>query len=147
MTGADIVHVPYRTPYIPDLLGGQVQLAFVAAPTVLGYFQSGKLRPLAVTSAHRMEALPNVPTMGESVPGYEGSGWLGLGAPRNTPAEIVDRLNWQIEAIMAAPAMQTHLIGLGVEWAAMTPAEFGKLIKDAADKWAKVIKFANIKAG
>jgi tripartite-type tricarboxylate transporter receptor subunit TctC len=147
MTGVNIVHVPYRTPYIPDLLGGQVQLAFVAAPTVLGYFQSGKLRPLAVTSAHRMETLPNVPTIGESVPGYEGSGWLGLGAPKHTPAEIVERLNKEINATMAAPAMKTRLVGLGVEWTAMTPAEFGKLIADAADKWAKVIKFANIKAG
>ena len=147
MTGADIVHVPYRAPYMPDLLGGQVQLAFVAAPPVLGFIHSGKLRPLAVTSAERMEALPDVPPVGDTVHGYEGSGWLGLGAPKATPAEIVDKLNEQVGAVMADPAMKKRLVGLGVEWTAMTPAEFGKLIADAADKWAKVIKFAGIKAG
>ena len=146
MTGVDIVHVPYRTPYMPDLLGGQVQLAFVAAPPVLGYFKSGKLRPLAVTSATRMDALPDVPPVGDTLSGYEGSGWLGLGGPTGTSAEIVDKLNKQINTIMADPAMKKRLIGLGVEWTAMTPAEFGKLIADAADKWAKVIKFAGIKA-
>jgi len=147
MTGVNIVHVPYRTPYIPDLLGGQVQLAFVAAPTVLGYIQSGKLLALGVTSAQRLEALPNVPTIAESVPGYEGSGWLGLAAPKHTPRDIVGRLNKEVNAVMAAPAMKTRLIGLGVEWTPMSPAEFSSLIADAAAKWAKVIKFANIKAG
>jgi tripartite-type tricarboxylate transporter receptor subunit TctC len=146
MTGVDIVHVPYRTPYMPDLLGGQVQLAFAAAPPVLGYFKSGKLRPLAVTSTTRMDALPDVPPVGDTLSGYEGSGWLGLGAPKGTPAEIVDKLNKQINTIMADPAMKKRLTGLGVEWTVMTPAEFGKLIADAADKWAKVIKFAGIKA-
>ena len=146
MTGVDIVHVPYRTPYMADLLGGQVQLAFVAAPPVLGYFKSGKLRALAVTSATRMDALPDVPPVGDTVPGYEGSGWLGLGAPKGIPAEIVGKLNKQINAIVADPAMKKRLNGLGVEWTAMTPADFGKLIADAANKWAKVIKFAGIKA-
>ena len=146
MTGIDIVHVPYRTPYMADLLGGQVQLAFVAAPPVLGYFKSGKLRALAVTSATRMDALPEVPPVGDTVHGYEGSGWLGLGAPKGTPAEIVGKLNKQVNAIMSDPAMKKRLTGLGVEWTAMTPVEFGKLIADAADKWAKVIKFAGIKA-
>jgi tripartite-type tricarboxylate transporter receptor subunit TctC len=146
MTGVDIVHVPYRTPYMADLLGGQVQLAFVAAPPVLGYLKSGKLRALAVTSATRMDALPDVPPVGDTVPGYEGSGWLGLGAPKGIPAEIVDKLNKQINAIVADPAMKKRLNGLGVEWTAMTPADFGKLIADAANKWAKVIKFAGIKA-
>ncbi len=145
MTGVDIVHVPYRAAYMPDLLGGQVQLAFVAAPPVLGFIHSGKLRALAVTGATRMEALPAVPPVGDTVRGYEGSGWLGLGAPASTPAEITDKLNKQINAIMAEPAMKTRLVGLGVEWMAMTPAQFGKLIADAADKWAKVIKFAGIK--
>ena len=147
MTGVDIVHVPYRAAYMPDLLGGQVQLAFVAAPPVLGFIHSGKLRALAVTSATRMEALPDVPPVGDTAHGYEGSGWLGLGAPKGTPGEIVDKLNKQINANMADPAMKTRLIGLGVEWTAMTPVEFGKLIAEAADKWAKVIKFAGIKAG
>jgi tripartite-type tricarboxylate transporter receptor subunit TctC len=147
MTGVDIVHVPYRAAYMPDLLSGQVQLAFVAAPPVLGFIHSGKLRALAVTSAALMDALPDVPPVGTSVPGYEGSGWLGLGAPKGTPAEVVAELNKQISAVMADPAMKKRLIGLGVEWTAMTPVEFGKLIADAADKWAKVIKFAGIKAG
>lgn len=146
MTGVDIVHVPYRTPYMADLLGGQVQLAFVAAPPVLGYFKSGKLRALAVTSATRMDALPDVPPVGDFVHGYEGSGWLGLGGPKDISADAVDKLNKQINAVMADPAMKQRLIGLGVEWTAMTPAEFGKLIAEAADKWAKVIKFAGITA-
>jgi tripartite-type tricarboxylate transporter receptor subunit TctC len=146
MTGVDIIHIPYRAPYMPDLLGGQVQLSFTAAPPVLGYFKSGKLRALAVTSATRMDALPDVPPVGDTVRGYEGSGWLGLGGPKGTPAGVVDTLNKQINAIMADPAMKQRLIGLGVEWTAMTPAEFGKLIADAADKWARVIKFAGIKA-
>ena len=146
MTGVDIVHVPYRTAYMPDLLGGQVQLAFVAAPPVLGFLKSGKLRALAVTSAGRMDALRDVPPVGDTVHGYEGSGWLGLGAPKGTSPEIVNTLNQQINAIIAEPAMKARLIGLGVEWTAMTPAQFGKLIADAADKWTNVIKFAGIKA-
>jgi tripartite-type tricarboxylate transporter receptor subunit TctC len=93
-----------------------------------------------------MDALPDVPPVGDTVPGYEGSGWLGLGAPKGIPAEIVDKLNKQINAIVADPAMKKRLNGLGVEWTAMTPADFGKLIADAANKWAKVIKFAGIKA-
>ena len=145
MTGADIVHVPYRAAFMPDLLGGQVQLAFIAAPPVLGFIHSGKLRPLAVTSATPMEALPDVPPVGDTVHGYEGSGWLGLGAPKATSAEIIDKLNKEVDAVMAEPTMKKRLVGLGVEWTAMTPAEFGKLIADAADKWAKVIKFAGIK--
>ncbi len=145
MTGVDIVHVPYRAAYMPDLLGGQVQLAFVAAPPVLGFIHSGKLRALAVTSATPMDALPDVPPVGGTVHGYEGSGWTGLGGPKGTPAEIVDKLNKKLNAIMADSAMKKRLTGLGVEWTAMTPAEFGKLIADAADKWAKVIKFAGIK--
>jgi tripartite-type tricarboxylate transporter receptor subunit TctC len=146
MTGVAIVHVPYRTPYMADLLGGQVQLAFVAAPPVLGYIKSAKLRALAVTSAKRMDALPELPPVGDTVAGYEGSGWLGLGAPKGIPAEIVDTLNKRISAIMADPAMKKRTTSLGVEWTAMTPAEFGTLIADAANKWAQVIKFAGIKA-
>ncbi len=145
MTGVNIVHVPYRAPYMPDLLGGQVQLAFVSAPPVLAFLHSGKLRALAVTSAQRLEALPDVPTVADSVPGYDGSGWLGLGAPRGTPSAIVDKLNGAVNAILAEPAMKTRLIALGVQWTALTPGEFGKLIADASVKWAKVIKFANIK--
>jgi tripartite-type tricarboxylate transporter receptor subunit TctC len=145
MTGVNIVHVPYRTAYMPDLLGGQVQLAFVAAPPVLGFIHSGKLRALAVTSAKRLEALPDVPTVADTVPGYEGSGWLGLGGPKETPPDIVATLNSNINAAMANPAMKKRLVSLGVEWTPMAPTEFAKLIADASVKWAKVIKFANIK--
>jgi tripartite-type tricarboxylate transporter receptor subunit TctC len=147
MTGLNMVHVPYRTSYMPDLLAGQVQLAFVAVPPALAFLQSGKLRGLAVTSAQRMEAVPNIPPIADTVPGYDGSGWLGMGAPKGTPADIVDKLNGAIDAIMAEPAMKTRLLGLGVDWTAMTPAQFGTLIADASVKWAKVIKFAGIKGG
>jgi tripartite-type tricarboxylate transporter receptor subunit TctC len=146
MTGVNFVHVPYRTNYIPDLLGGQVQVAFVAVAPTIGYIRAGKLRALAVTSAKRMDVLPDIPAMDEFVPGYEGSGWLGVGAPKDTPAEIIEKLNKQINTVIADPAMKARLAGLGVEQELMTPAEFGKLTADATEKWAKVIKFANIKA-
>jgi tripartite-type tricarboxylate transporter receptor subunit TctC len=145
MTGVDIVHVPYRTAYVPDLLGDQVQLAFPAVPAVLGFIHSGKLQVLGVTSATRMAALPEVPTIAESVPGYEGSGWVGVGAPAKTPADIVAKLNKEINAIIGDPAMKERFVALGAEPQLMTPANFDKLIANAADKWAKVIKFANIK--
>ncbi len=146
MTGVELVHVAYRASYMPDLLGGQVQVAFIATAPVLGYIASGKLRALGVTSAKRMSVLPDVPAIGEFVPGYEGSGWAGVGAPKDTPAAIVDRLNTEINTVMADAAMKARLVALGVEPETMTPAQFGKLIADAAAKWAKVIKFANIKA-
>ena len=145
MTGVDIVHVPYRTAYVPDLLGGQVQLVFAAVPPVLGFIHSGKLQALGVTSATRMAALPDVPTIAESVPGYEGSGWVGIGAPAKTPADIVAKLNKEINAIIGEPAMKARFVALGAEVELMAPAEFDRLIANAADKWAKVIKFANIK--
>jgi len=145
MTGVNIVHVPYRTSYLPDLLAGQVQLAFATAPPVLGYIHTGKLRALGVTSTKRMEALPDVPAIAESLPGYEGSGWAGVGAPRGTPAEIIDMLNRNINAIIADPAMKAHFVALGAESETMMPSEFGALIANAAGKWAKVIAFANIK--
>ena len=145
MTGVDIVHVPYRTAYVPDLLGDQVQLAFPAVPAVLGFIHSGKLQALGVTSATRMAALPDVPTIAESVPGYEGSGWVGVGAPAKTPTDIVAKLNKEINAIIGDPAMKERFVALGAEPQLMTPANFDKLIANAADKWAKVIKFANIK--
>jgi tripartite-type tricarboxylate transporter receptor subunit TctC len=141
----NIVHVPYRTSYLPDLLAGQVQLAFATAPPVLGYIHTGKLRALGVTSTKRMEALPDVPAIAESLPGYEGSGWAGVGAPRGTPAEIIDMLNRNINAIIADPAMKAHFVALGAESETMMPSEFGALIANAAGKWAKVIAFANIR--
>jgi tripartite-type tricarboxylate transporter receptor subunit TctC len=146
MTGVDIVQVPYRSNYFADVLGGQVQGTFAAIAPAIGYIRAGKLRPLAVTSAKRLEVLPDVPAMNEFVPGYEGSGWLGVGAPRGTPAEVIDKLNKEINAVIADPAMTARLVDLGTEPDLMTPAQFGKLIADATEKWAKVIKFANIKA-
>jgi tripartite-type tricarboxylate transporter receptor subunit TctC len=145
LTGVDLIHVPYRGSYIPDLLGGQVQISFTAVAGMAGYISSGQLRALAVTSAKRLEALPDIPTISESVPEYEGSGWLGVGAPKDTPAEIVGRLNAEINAIVADPEMKARFVGQGVDPELMTPAQFGKLIAQAADKWAKVIRFANIR--
>ena len=145
MTGVNIVHVPYRSSYLPDLLAGQVQLAFATVPPVLGYIQTGKLRALGVTSTKAMEALPDVPAIAESLPGYEGSGWAGIGAPRGTPAEIIDTLNKNINAVIADPAMKARFMAQGAEPETMTPPQFGALIANAAGKWAKVIAFANIK--
>jgi len=145
MTGVNIVHVPYRTSYLPDLLAGQVQLAFATAPPVLGYINTGKLRALGVTSIKRMVALPNVPAIAESLPGYEGSGWAGVGAPIGTPAEIIGALNKNINAIIADPAMKARFVALGAEPETMTPSQFGALIANAAEKWAKVIAFAGVK--
>jgi tripartite-type tricarboxylate transporter receptor subunit TctC len=145
MTGVDIVHVPYRSSYLSDLLAGQVQLVFATVPPVLGYLPTGKLRALAVTSTKRMEALPDVPVIADTLPGYEGSGWAGVGAPKGTPGEIIDTLNKNINAIIADPAMKTRFLAQGAEPDVMTPAQFGALINNAVEKWAKVIAFANIK--
>jgi tripartite-type tricarboxylate transporter receptor subunit TctC len=144
LADVNLVHVPYRTNYMPDVLAGQVQAAFVALAPAIGYLRAGKLRGLAVTSAKRLAAVPDIPPLGDVVPGYEGSGWLGIGAPRNTPADIVDKLNKEINAVIAEPAMHERMVGLGIEPEAMTPAQFGKLILEATEKWAKVIKFAKI---
>jgi tripartite-type tricarboxylate transporter receptor subunit TctC len=145
MTGVNIVHVPYRTAYLPDLLAGQVQLAFATAAPVLGYIHTGKLRALGVTSMKSLEALPDAPPIAECLPGYEGSGWAGVGAPRGTPAEIIDTLNKNINTIVADVAMKARFVALGAEPEPMTPSQFGALIANAAEKWAKVIAFANIK--
>jgi tripartite-type tricarboxylate transporter receptor subunit TctC len=145
LTGVDLVHVPYRGSYIPDLLGGHVQVSFGPIATLIEYIRTGKLRALAVTTAMRSNALPDIPTVGEFVPGYEASGWLGIGAPKGTSTEIIERLNKEINAVIAAPDVKARLVGLGVEPMSMTPAEFGKFIADDTEKWAKVIRFANIK--
>jgi len=147
MTGADLAHVPYRSSYLPDLLGGQVQVAFMTVVLSAPYIRDGKLRALAVTTATPSELLPGIPVMNEFVPGYEGNGWIGIGAPRSTPSEIIEKLNKEINAVVADPNMRARLIGLGGLPMSMTAAEFGKLIADETDKWAKVIKFASIKAG
>ncbi|MGH6676316.1 MAG: tripartite tricarboxylate transporter substrate-binding protein, partial [Xanthobacteraceae bacterium] len=145
MTGLNLVQVPYRSNYMPDVLGGQVPVAFVAVAAAAGYLDSGKLRGLGVTSATRMSALPDIPPIGDFVPGYEGSGWLGVGAPKDTPPSIIDTLNKSINAIISDPKMKARLVDLGVETDPMTPAQFGKVCADATEKWARVIKFAGIK--
>jgi tripartite-type tricarboxylate transporter receptor subunit TctC len=145
MTGANFVHVPYRQSYLPDLLGGQVQLTFAAISSLGDYIRTGKLRALGVTTKGRSGRLPDVPAIDEFVPGYEASGWIGIGAPRETPAEIVDTLNTCINAAIGDPGVKAKLLGVDVEPRAMTPQEFGQFIADETAKWAKVIKFANIK--
>jgi len=147
MTGIDMVHVPYRGagPALTDLLGGQVQVMFASTPSSIEHIRVGKLRPLAVTPATRLDVLPDIPTVGEFVPGYEASTWFGVGAPKNTPAEIVDKLNNEINAGLADPKIKARLADLGSAPMPVMPTEFGKLITDEAEKWGKVIKFAGIK--
>jgi len=145
--GVDLVHVPYRGagPALTDLLGGQVLISFAGIAGSIEYVRSGKLRALAVTTATRSEALPDVPTVSEFVPGFEAGDWLGVGAPRNTPAEIIDRLNKEITAGVADPKIKARFADLGGTALALTPAGFGKLVADETEKWAKVIRAANIK--
>jgi tripartite-type tricarboxylate transporter receptor subunit TctC len=148
MAGVDLVHVPYRGggPVMTDLLGGQVQVLFGSTSLTIEQIRAGKLRPLAVTTATRWEGLPDIPTVNDFVSGYEASAVSGLGAPRNTPAEIIDTLNKEINAALADPKMKARLADLGGTVLAGSPADFGKLIADEIEKWAKVIKFAGIKA-
>jgi tripartite-type tricarboxylate transporter receptor subunit TctC len=146
MTGTDIVEVPYRSNFMADVVSGQVQGTFAAVAPGLGFVKSGKLLALGVTSATRMtEVLPDVPAIAEFVPGYEGSGWIGICAPKGTPGDVVDKLNKAVNAVIADPMIKARLVDVGAEPVQMTPAQYGTLIADAADKWAKVIKFANIK--
>jgi tripartite-type tricarboxylate transporter receptor subunit TctC len=147
MAGVNMVHVPYRGegPALTDTLGGQVQVMFGTMPATIEYIRAGKLRPLAVTSASRSEVLPDLPTVGEFVPGYEAIGWQGIGAPRNTPAEIIDTLNKEINAALADPNMKARLADLGGTVLANSPADFGKFIADETEKWGKVIRAAKIK--
>jgi tripartite-type tricarboxylate transporter receptor subunit TctC len=146
MTGLDMPHVPYRgvAPAIADLLGGQVQVIFADFSSI-EQIKAGKLRALGVTTAQRAEALPDVPTVGDSVPGYEASGWYGVVAPRNTPAEIVDKLNQEINAVLADPKLKARFADLGATALATSPADFGKLIAEETEKWGKVVRFAGIK--
>jgi len=147
MAGVNLVNVPYRgaAPAVTDLLAGQVQVYFDPIPNSIGYIRAGKVRPLAITSATRSKALPELPTVSEFVPGYEASFWFGIGAPKATPAEIVEQLNKEINACLADPKMKAQLADLGGVALPGSPAEFGKLIADETEKWAKVIKFAGIK--
>jgi tripartite-type tricarboxylate transporter receptor subunit TctC len=148
MAGVNMVHVPYRGggPVMTDLLSGQVQVMFAPTPTSIEHIRSGKLRALAVTSATRSDALPDLPTVGDFVPGYEASNWYGVGIPKNTPAEIIDKLNKEINAALSDPRMQARLADLGATPFGGSPADFGKLIADETEKWGKVVKFTGIKA-
>jgi tripartite-type tricarboxylate transporter receptor subunit TctC len=147
MTGVKLVHVPYRgnAPALTDLIGGQVQLVFPSSASSIEYVRTGKLRGLAVTGAARLDGLPDLPTVAEFVPGYEASSMYGIGAPRNTSAEIVDKLNKEVNAALADQKMKARFADLGGTPFGGSPADFGKLITDETDKWAKVIQFAGIK--
>jgi tripartite-type tricarboxylate transporter receptor subunit TctC len=147
MAGVNMVHVPYRSaaPALTDLLGGQVQVIFSPLLASSEYVRAGTLRGLGVTTATRSELLPDIPTVGESVGGFEASSWVGIGAPRNTPVEIVGKLNKEINAALANPKIKARLGDLGGTVLAGSPAEFGKLIAEETEKWTKVVKFANIK--
>ncbi len=145
MTGVDMIHVPYRGNLYPDLIGGQVQVYFAAIVSSLGFIRAGKLRALAVTGATRSALLPDVPTISEFVPGYDASAWQGIGAPKNTPAEIIKTLNEGINACLADPKMKAQLADMGALPMPMTPVEFGKFVADETGKWAKVVKSAKIK--
>jgi tripartite-type tricarboxylate transporter receptor subunit TctC len=146
-TGINMQHVPYRGngPALTDLLGGQVQIMFDTMPAAIGYVRAGKLRALAVTTATRSEVLPDIPTVGEYVPGYEASSLYGVAAPRNTPAEIVDKLNREINAALNDPAMKTRLADLGGIVLAGSPADFARLIAAETEKWGKVVKLSGAK--
>jgi tripartite-type tricarboxylate transporter receptor subunit TctC len=147
MTGVDMVHVPYRgnAPALTDLIGGQVQVYFDNMPSSIEYIRAGRLRALAVTTATRWEGLPDIPTVAEFVPGFEASGWFGIGAPRNTPAEIIERLNKEINAGLADPKLKAQFAELGGTALVLSPRAFGDLIAAETEKWAKVIRAANIK--
>src|SRR5262245_29161965 len=147
MTGVNLAHIPYRGagPAMTDLLGGQVQIAFFASFVSLEHVKSGKLRALAVTSAKRFDELPDIPTVGESVPGFEVSVWFGIGAPKNTPVDILDTLNREINVALVDPKIKARIAGLGATPLVLSPAAFRNLIASETEKWAKVIKFAGIK--
>jgi len=148
MAGIDMIHVPYRggAPAMTDLMGGQIQVVFNPVPESMEHIKAGKLRPLAVTGATRSEALPDVPTVGDFVPGFEASALQGIGAPKDTPAEIVEKLNKEINAGLADPKLKARFADLGATVFVVSPADFGKFVADETEKWAEVIKFAGAKA-
>jgi tripartite-type tricarboxylate transporter receptor subunit TctC len=147
MTGVNLVHVPYRggAPALTDLIGGHIQVAFIDMAASIEYIRAGKLRALAVTTASRSEALPDIPTIGDFVPGFEASQWVGLHAPKNTPSEIIGKLNVEINAGLADPKLKARFADLGGSVLAGSPVDFGKLIADDTEKWATVIKFSDAK--
>jgi len=148
MTGVNMVHVPYRgsAPMLTDLLGGQVQVTFDNMPSSIEHIRAGKLRPLAVTTTARSEALPDTPVLADTVPCYEASAWFGAGAPKGTPSEIIEKLNKEINAALSDPKMQARLADLGGMLMVGSPADFGKIIAEETEKWAKVVKFSGAKA-
>jgi tripartite-type tricarboxylate transporter receptor subunit TctC len=148
MAGVDLVHVPYRgsTPALLDLIAGQVQVMFDVTPSSLPHIRAGKLRPLAVTTPERMDVLPNLPALAEFLPGYEAFGWIGFGAPKGTPVEIIDKLNKQINAVVATPDVRSRLLGLGTQiMPPSAPADVAKFIAADTAKWIKVVQFAHLK--
>ncbi len=147
LVGTKLVHVPYHSNFMPDLLSGQVQLAFLPVPLIIGFIRSGKVRALAVSGAKPSDALPGVPTVAQFVPGYQADIWHGIAAPKGTPAEIVDKLHENINAILTDPAMKAKFDNLGAQPAPMAIPDLDKFVAAEVTKWAKVIKFADIKAG
>jgi tripartite-type tricarboxylate transporter receptor subunit TctC len=147
MAGLDMAHVPYRGggPAVADLLGGQIDVTFAVVPTAIEYIRAGRLRALAVTSATRQDALPNVPPMADFLPGYEAMGWWGLFAPQNTSAEVIDKLNREINSALADPTMKARLADIGGEALPGSPTDFGRFVRNDTEKWAGVIRAANIK--
>jgi tripartite-type tricarboxylate transporter receptor subunit TctC len=147
MTGISMVHVPYRggAPALTDMISGQVQVMFDNVPTSIEFIRAGKLRPLAVTTAQRSEVLPDLHTVADFVPGYEASAWYGVGAPKGTPAEIIDKLNSEINAILANPKTKSRFAELGASLIGGSPADFGRLVVEETDKWGKVVRFSGAK--
>jgi tripartite-type tricarboxylate transporter receptor subunit TctC len=147
MTGVDMQHVPYRggAPAVSDLIGGQVQTMFAAMPDCIEHVRAGRLRGLAVTTAMPSEALPGIPTVADVLPGYESSLWIGIGAPKNTPVDIVEKLNKEINRALADPTIKARVADLGASVLSGSPTDFAKLIADETEKWGKVIRAANIK--
>jgi tripartite-type tricarboxylate transporter receptor subunit TctC len=148
MTGVELVHVPYRggAPAVADLIAGQLQVNFDVLPESIGHIRAGKLRPLAVTTLTRSQALPEIPSIGDFVPGYETSAWFGIGVPRGTEPAIIDKLNREINKALADPKIQARFADLGAAVLPGSPADFGKLVADETEKWARVVKFAGMKA-
>jgi tripartite-type tricarboxylate transporter receptor subunit TctC len=146
LTGVNMVHVPYRGagPALADVISGHLPVTFDAMPSSIEYIRAGKLRPLAVTSATRLESMPSLPTLAEFVPGFEANSWYGVGAPKNTPSEIIARLNKEVNSVLAEPKAQAKLADLGGILLPGSPADFGKLIAEDTERWGKVVKFANI---
>ena len=147
MTGVNMVHVPYRggAPALTDMISGQVQVMFDNVPTSIEFIRAGKLRALAVTTATRSKVLPDLPTVADFVPGYEASAWYGVGVPKGTPDDVIDKLNKEINAILADPKAKARLADLGASLLAGSPADFGKLVADETEKWGKVVKFSGAK--